>query len=204
VNELRASDFDTVRDPLVLFQIWFDEARAHEPNDPEAMALATVDASGTPNVRMVLMKGVGPKGFVFYTNEGSAKGRELNASPRAALLFHWKSLRRQVRIRGAVGAVSDAESDAYFATRSRPSQVGAWASRQSRPLENRAVFEGDIAEVTARFASGEVPRPPFWRGFRVEPSSIEFWRDGQYRLHDRLTFTRLPSGEEWSRERLYP
>ena len=204
MNELRASDFDTVRDPLVLFQIWFDEARAHEPNDPEAMALATVDASGTPNVRMVLMKGVGPKGFVFYTNEGSAKGRELNASPRAALLFHWKSLRRQVRIRGAVGAVSDAESDAYFATRSRPSQVGAWASRQSRPLENRAVFEGDIAEVTARFASGEVPRPPFWRGFRVEPSSIEFWRDGQYRLHDRLTFTRLPSGEEWSRERLYP
>ena len=204
MNELRASDFDTVRDPLVLFQIWFDEARAHEPNDPEAMALATVDASGTPNVRMVLMKGVGPKGFVFYTNEGSAKGRELNASPRAALLFHWKSLRRQVRIRGAVGAVSDAESDAYFATRSRPSQVGAWASRQSRPLENRAVFEGEIAEVTARFASGEVPRPPFWRGFRVEPSSIEFWRDGQYRLHDRLTFTRLPSGEEWSRERLYP
>jgi pyridoxamine 5'-phosphate oxidase len=189
---------------MVLFQTWFDEARAHEPNDPEAMALATVDASGTPNVRMVLLKGVGSKGFVFYTNEGSAKGRELDASPRAALLFHWKSLRRQVRIRGAVGAVSDDESDAYFATRSRPSQLGAWASRQSRPLESRAVFEGEIADVTARFAGGEVPRPPFWRGFRVEPASIEFWRDGQYRLHERLTFSRLASGVEWSRERLYP
>jgi pyridoxamine 5'-phosphate oxidase len=204
VNELRASDFDAVRDPMDLFQTWFEEARAREPNDPEAMALATVDASGTPNVRMVLLKGAGPKGFVFYTNEGSAKGRELEAAPRAALLFHWKSLRRQVRIRGAVGAVSEAESDAYFATRSRPSQLGAWASRQSRPLESRAVFEGEIAEVTARFAGGEAPRPPYWRGFRVEPSSIEFWRDGQYRLHERLAFTRLSSGDGWARERLYP
>jgi pyridoxamine 5'-phosphate oxidase len=204
VNELRASDFDAVRDPMDLFQTWFEEARAREPNDPEAMALATVDASGTPNVRMVLLKGAGPKGFVFYTNEGSAKGRELEAAPRAALLFHWKSLRRQVRIRGAVGAVSEAESDAYFATRSRPSQLGAWASRQSRPLESRAVFDGEIAEVTARFAGGEAPRPPYWRGFRVEPSSIEFWRDGQYRLHERLAFTRLSSGDGWARERLYP
>ena len=189
-------------DPFALFDSWYAEARESEPNDPNAMALATADAAGRPAVRMVLLKGHGPDGFVFYTNREGRKAGELAANPQAALLFHWKSLRRQIRIEGAVSAVTDAESDAYFASRSRDSQLGAWASDQSRPLDSRATFEARFAEVQARFEGGDVPRPPFWGGYRVTPDAIEFWQDRAHRLHERRIFARAGSG--WTEGMLYP
>ena len=189
-------------DPLQLFDAWFAEARASEINDPEAMALATSSADGRPSVRMVLLKGHGPDGFVFYTNAQSAKADQLRENPRAALLFHWKSLRRQVRVEGAVERVSGSEADAYFATRARDSQLGAWASDQSRPLDSRETFEARFEEVRRRFEGADVPRPPHWGGYRVVPERIEFWTDRQYRLHERRLFTRLAEG--WSEGLLYP
>lgn len=189
-------------DPFALFDTWFAEARACEPNDSNAMALATVDAAGQPSARMVLLKGHGPDGFVFYTNRESRKAGELATVPKAALLFHWKSLRRQVRIEGAVTLASDAESDAYFASRSRDSQLGAWASDQSRPLDTRATFEARYEAARARFEGQDVPRPPHWGGYRVTPERIEFWRDREHRLHERRVFTRL--GDGWSEGLLYP
>ena len=188
--------------PLALFAAWFAEARASEPNDPEAMALATAGADGRPSVRMVLLKGHGPDGFTFYTNADSAKGRQLAANPKAALLFHWKSLRRQVRIEGPVERVSDAEADAYFASRGRDSQLGAWASDQSRPLDRRETFEQRFAEAAARFAGQDVPRPPYWTGYRLVPSAIEYWEDRPHRLHHRRLFTR--EGLAWREGLLYP
>ena len=194
-------DFTDTADPESLFAAWLREAEASEPNDPNAMALATVDGDGLPDLRMVLLKGFDAEGFVFYTNEGSAKGRQLAAHLRAALLFHWKSLRRQVRVRGPVTGVTPQEADAYFATRSRGSQLGAWASQQSRPLESRAVLEKAAADYAARYP-GDVPRPPLWMGFRLAPVEIEFWQDGAFRLHDRILFRRTGNG--WEKTRLYP
>ena len=189
-------------DPFALFDEWFAEARAAEVNDPEAMALATADSDGWPSVRMVLLKGHGPDGFVFYTNEQSAKGEQLADNPRAALLFHWKGLRRQVRIEGAVERVPDDQADAYFASRARDSQLGAWASDQSRPLDVRATFEQRFEDVSRRFEGQDVPRPPHWRGYRVIPDRIEFWNDRPHRLHERQLFT-LSDGN-WSEGLLYP
>lgn len=189
-------------DPIGLFGAWLKEALASEPNDANAMAVATVDESGLPDVRMVLLKGFDASGFVFFTNLESAKGRQLAGDPKAALLFHWKSLRRQVRVRGAVTPVSEAEADAYFATRARPAQIGAWASSQSRPLESRLALEKKVAEVGLRFGLGKIPRPPHWSGFRVAPETMEFWRDRPFRLHERLVFIRAGAG--WKTTRLYP
>ncbi len=201
---LISGDFTESADPLALFEAWFAEAKTAEPNDPEAMALATVDATGLPDVRVVLMKEADARGFVFYTNEQSAKGGELAATPKAALVMHWKSIRRQVRVRGPVERVSAAEADAYFASRSRPSQIGAWASDQSRPLDRRETFEARVAEVEKRFNGKEVTRPPHWGGYRIVPVQIEFWMDRPYRLHDRVRFTRDAPGSAWSGTRLYP
>jgi pyridoxamine 5'-phosphate oxidase len=189
-------------DPFQLFDDWFAEARASEINDPEAMALATASADGRPSVRMVLLKGHGVDGFVFYTNEQSAKADQLRENPRAALLFHWKSLRRQVRIEGTIERVSGAEADAYFATRARDSQLGAWASDQSRPLDRRETFEARFEGVKRRFEGADVPRPPHWGGYRVVPERIEFWTDRPYRLHERRLFTR--AGADWTEGLLYP
>lgn len=191
-------------DPFQLFAEWLDEAKRREPNDPNAMALATADAAGMPDVRMVLLKDVSPEGFVFYSNAESRKGVQLAANPRAALCFHWKSLRRQVRVSGDVIPASDAEADAYFASRAKDSQIGAWASEQSRPMGERFEFERRIASFAARYALVRTPRPPQWRGWRVAPLRIEFWRDRPFRLHDRLEFTRASVGEPWRTERLYP
>lgn len=190
------------RDPIALFERWLAEAVKAEPNDANAMTLATVDADGMPDARMVLLKGVDASGFAFFTNFESAKGRELLAHPKAALVFHWKSLRRQVRVRGEVSPVSDAEADAYWATRARSAQIGAWASEQSRDLPDRLAFERRIAEMALKFGVGAVPRPSRWSGFRVSPTTMEFWRDRPFRLHERLVFDR--AGESWSARRLYP
>jgi pyridoxamine 5'-phosphate oxidase len=190
------------KDPFALFDAWYAEARGSEINDSNAMALATADADGRIGVRMVLLKGHGPDGFVFYTNQQSRKADDLAANPQAALLFHWKSLRRQIRIEGPVSKVSDAEADAYFATRARDSQLGAWASDQSRPLDARATFEARFAEVKQRFDGQDVPRPPHWSGYRVTPERIEYWIDRDYRLHERRVFTR--DGDGWREGLLYP
>ncbi|SCW58413.1 pyridoxamine 5'-phosphate oxidase [Ancylobacter rudongensis] len=204
-EQLTSGDFTASTEPFLLFEEWFDEAKKSEPNDPNAMALATVDADGLPDVRMVLLNQRDARGFVFFTNTGSAKGRELAAVPKAAAVFHWKSLRRQVRVRGAVETVSDAEADAYFASRPRLSQIGAWASQQSRPMEGRFALEAAVAKVTAQYALGSVPRPPHWTGFRIRPVQIEFWHDRPFRLHDRVLFARDNADmPDWTKTRLFP
>jgi len=199
---LTSDDFVQSTEPYILFRKWLAEAEKSEPNDPNAMALATVDESGLPDVRMVLLKGYDEHGFVFYTNFESNKGRELLSSMKAALCFHWKSLRRQVRVRGPVEKVTEAEADAYFRSRPRGSRIGAWASKQSRPLESRFALEKAVAEYTAKYAVGDIPRPSYWSGFRIVPQTIEFWQDKPFRLHDRLVFTR--ADDKWTTERLYP
>jgi len=191
-------------DPLELFAGWYAEAEKSEPNDPSAMALATVGPDGTPSVRMVLLKGYDAAGFVFYSNYESRKGLHLLAHPKAAMLFHWKSLRRQVRVEGPVTKTTPEEADAYFATRARGSQIGAWASDQSRPLESRFALEKSVAEFGAKHLIGTVPRPPHWSGFRLQPNLIEFWQDGAFRLHDRLEYSRASAGAPWSTRTLYP
>jgi pyridoxamine 5'-phosphate oxidase len=206
----QAPDYFGATDPFALFDAWFAEAKTHEPNDPNAMSIATVDATGMPNVRIVLLKGLdeaahgADRGFVFYTNHEGAKGRELLATRKAALNFHWKSLNRQVRIRGHVSVVTDAEADAYYATRARGSRIGAWASQQSRPLTSRAELEQAVAAYEKKFGDGDIPRPGYWSGFRVTPVSIEFWHDRPFRLHDRLVFSRAAISDAWSKTRLSP
>lgn len=204
MNSLTTRDFTEAGEPFALFQDWFAEATTSEQNDPNAMTLATVDASGLPDARMVLLKGLEPRGFVFYTNSESAKGLELAACMKAALVFHWKSLRRQVRVRGPVEQVTAEEADAYFASRPRDSRIGAWASKQSRPLESRFALEKAVAREATRFGLGEVPRPPHWNGYRVLPVQIEFWQDKPFRLHDRVTFRRDSPEGGWMKDRLYP
>ena len=204
-----AADFTTARDPYRLFDAWFADAKAREINDPNAMAVATVDAGGLPNVRMVLLKGIDDadatnRGFVFYTNFESTKGGELGAHPKAALVFHWKSLERQVRVRGPVSVVTDDEADQYFASRPRLSQIGAWASAQSRPLEGRFALEAAVAKYTATYAIGAIPRPPYWSGFRVVPLEIEFWMSRPFRLHDRVVFIPGSEPRTWTTTRLFP
>jgi len=199
-----SGDFAEASEPFDLFRAWLAEATKSEINDPNGMAVATADTGGLPNLRMVLMKEFDARGFVFYTNYESAKGRELLANPQAAGLFHWKSLRRQVRFRGSVEQVTAAEADAYFASRPRDARIGAWASQQSRPLESRFALEKAVVYHGARFAVGEVPRPPYWSGFRIVPVEIEFWHDRPFRLHDRVVFRRADASQDWSRTRLYP
>ncbi|MGO4437555.1 pyridoxamine 5'-phosphate oxidase [Rhizobium sp. RAF56] len=203
-NELTSGDFTEESQPFALFASWLKDAEASEPNDPNAVALATVDEDGLPNVRMVLLKGFDQAGFVFYTNFESQKGRELLSHKKAAMCFHWKSLRRQVRLRGPVEIVSDAEADEYFKSRPRGSRIGAWASTQSRPLESRFALEKAVAEYTARFAIGDIPRPGHWSGFRIRPLSIEFWHDRKFRLHDRIEFRRATPDGAWEKVRMYP
>jgi pyridoxamine 5'-phosphate oxidase len=201
---LTGGDFTEADEPFRLFATWFAEAKKAEPVNPDAMAIATVDAAGLPNVRMVLLKGFDERGFVFYTNLGSVKAHELDGTPKAALTFYWKTLQRQVRARGNVEPVSAEEADAYFASRSRMAQIGAWASKQSSPLESRMAFEKAIALNAAKFAIGTVPRPRFWSGYRVMPQEIEFWQERLYRLHDRIAFTRADPKAPWTKTRLYP
>lgn len=203
-NGLTTGDFTEADEPLRLFAAWYEEARRAQPADADAMTLATVDAGGLPNARMVLLKGYDARGFVFYTNTDSAKGVELAANPKAALVFHWSGLNRQVRLRGPVTPVDAAEADAYFATRPRLAQIGAWASKQSAPLESRMAFEKAIAVTMAKYAVGTVPRPPNWSGYRLLPLQMEFWHDRPYRLHDRVEFRRDDDGAPWSKTRLYP
>jgi pyridoxamine 5'-phosphate oxidase len=198
-----SSDFTDTSDPFPLFDTWLGEAEKAEPNDANAMALATVDGDGLPNVRMVLLKGHGPNGFVFFTNFESAKGREVTGHPKAAAVFHWKSLRRQVRVRGPVTEVTGKEADDYFASRSHGSKIGAWASEQSRPLDSRATLEKRAEEFAAKYP-GDVPRPPYWSGWRIMPVEIEFWQDGAFRLHDRIVFRRSGPGAPWTKTRLNP
>ena len=209
VPHIGSPHMESEQDPFQLFATWFKEASTSEPNDPDAMALATVDADGLPNVRMVLLKGLdGPKcanrGFVFYTNLESAKGAELSAQPKAALGFHWKSLQKQVRVRGLITRVSDTEADEYFSSRARGSQIGAWASAQSRALESRMALEKSVVKYTAKFGVRAVPRPAHWSGFRLIPLEIEFWQAGTFRLHDRLQFRRKDANNDWESVRLYP
>jgi pyridoxamine 5'-phosphate oxidase len=204
LNGLTGRDFTEAAEPFDLFASWFAEAQKSEPNDPEAVALATADADGLPDVRMVLLKEASAAGFVFYSNAESAKGRELEANPKAAGVMHWKSLRRQVRFRGAVERVSDADADAYFASRALQSRLGAWASQQSRPLESRFALEKSVAKYAAKFALGTIPRPPYWGGYRIRPIYLEFWSDGAFRLHDRIVFRRETPDAPWRKERLYP
>jgi pyridoxamine 5'-phosphate oxidase len=203
-NELTSGDFTEQNEPFALFAAWLQEAEKSEPNDPNAVALATVDEQGLPNVRMVLLKGFDHNGFVFYTNFESQKGRELLFQRKAAMCFHWKSLRRQVRLRGPIEIVSDAEADEYFQSRPRGSRIGAWASKQSRPLEGRFALEKAVAEYTARFGIGTIPRPDHWSGFRIRPLSIEFWHDRPFRLHDRIEFRRAAPEGAWEKVRMYP
>lgn len=191
-------------DPIAAFDGWLQEAAASEPNDPNAMSLATVGADGMPNARMVLLKGHDARGFVFYTNLESQKGGELADNAQAALCFHWKSLHRQVRVQGPISAVSDAEADAYFNSRGRQSRIGAWASQQSRPLADRAELEAAFAKIDAQYPDEDIPRPPHWSGRRISPLRIEFWQDGDHRLHDRLVFKRASADAAWETERLYP
>ena len=204
ITDTEQHDFTARTEPLQLFAEWLEEARASEPNDPTAMSVATVDPDGMPNVRMTLLKGFDESGFVFYTNFESQKGTEILATRKAALGFHWKSLRRQVRIRGPVEVVSDDEADAYYNSRPRDSRIGAWASQQSRPLESRFALEKAVAKFAAKYAIGAVPRPPYWSGFRIQPLYIEFWKDGAFRLHDRIVFRRDSRDGDWSKTRLYP
>jgi pyridoxamine 5'-phosphate oxidase len=204
LNDLSIADFTKASDPFGLFELWLEEAKATEVNDPEAMTIATVDESGLPDARMVLCKDVDARGIVFYTNIESAKGRELKGQPRAAALFHWKSLRRQARFRGSISEVTSAESDAYFASRPRGSQIGAWASQQSRPLAARADLEAAVESYERRFGTGDVPRPDYWRGYRLAPVEIEFWRDRPSRLHERIRFTRSDVASAWDKRLLYP
>jgi pyridoxamine 5'-phosphate oxidase len=205
ISKLTASmGFTERNDPFNLFGEWLKEAETSEPNDANAMALATADEEGLPNVRMVLLKDFDERGFVFYTNYESQKGQEILGTMKAALVFHWKSLRRQVRVRGIVEEVTKQEADAYFASRPRDSRIGAWASQQSRPLESRFALETAVAMNTARYAIGDVPRPSYWSGFRIKPLSIEFWHDRPFRLHDRVVFRRPDMASEWTKARLYP
>src|SRR6478609_1037132 len=201
-SELTTGDFTEESEPFALFARWLKDAEGSEPNDPNAVAVATVDEHGLPNVRMVLLKGFDEQGFVFYTNFESQKGQEILGQKKAAMCFHWKSLRRQVRIRGPVEVVSEAEADAYYKTRPRGSRIGAWASKQSRPLESRFALEKAVAEYTARHAIGDIPRPKHWSGFRIVPQTIEFWHDRPFRLHDRVVFSRNARGG-WDKTRLY-
>jgi pyridoxamine 5'-phosphate oxidase len=208
-TRLTSSDFTqtepTASAPFELFALWLADAEQSEPNDPNAMSVATVDPQGMPNVRILLLKGFDESGFVFYTNFESNKGRELLANPSVALCFHWKSLRRQVRVRGPVEQVSDAEADVYYNSRSEGSRIGAWASQQSRPLQSRADLEQAVLEYTERFAGTDIPRPPHWSGFRVKPTQIEFWHDRPYRLHDRIVFSRETAEDTgWNKQRLNP
>ena len=199
-----AYGFTERNDPFQVFAEWLADAEKSEPNDPNGTALATVDEEGLPNVRMVLLKNADERGFVFYTNYESQKGQEILGTMKAALCFHWKSLRRQVRVRGIVEQVTTAEADAYFASRAKQSQIGAWASQQSRPLEGRFALEASVAMYGAKYALGAVPRPPQWSGFRIQPLSIEFWHDRPFRLHDRVVFRRPDPGSGWTKTRLYP
>jgi pyridoxamine 5'-phosphate oxidase len=201
---LTSGDFTAAEEPFRLFAAWLGEASASEPRDPTAMTLATVDADGLPNARMVLLKGADERGFVFYTNMTSQKGQELDAQPKAALVFHWKSLNKQVRVRGLVEHVTDAEADAYFASRPKQAQIGAWASKQSSPLESRLAFEKAVALYAAKYALSQVPRPPYWSGYRIVPLVIEFWQDRPFRLHDRIAFQRSAPDAPWSKTRMYP
>lgn len=201
---LTDSDFAASVDPFGLFAEWLQEAERTEPNDPNALSLATVDADGLPNARMVLLKGFDARGFVFYTNFESQKGAELLGSMKAAMCFHWKSLRRQVRLRGPVSLVSDEEADAYYASRPRGSRIGAWASHQSRPLESKFALEKEVARYTAKYAVGPIPRPAHWSGLRLSPTYVEFWKDGKFRLHDRFIFTRDKEDAPWQMARYYP
>ncbi|TCM55783.1 pyridoxamine 5'-phosphate oxidase [Rhizobium sp. PP-F2F-G48] len=203
-TRLTTGDFTEENEPFTLFGSWLEEAKKSEVNDPNAVALATVDPDGLPNVRMVLLKDFDADGFVFYTNFESQKGREILATRKAAMCFHWKSLRRQVRLRGTVEIVGDEEADAYFQSRARGSRIGAWASKQSRPLESRFALEKAVAEFTARHPIGEIERPAYWSGFRIRPVSIEFWKDGAFRLHDRIEFRRPETAGDWSKVRMYP